>query len=539
MHGGMLERDRSVGWRTGSARVPLSGETTDGGQGSLCDDVIHDRHRIGTIRRIGALLAAMRCQLKRKPRDYPLLATVALVACGCAAVPDVDEQIAEATSKSAARPLILGADGTLNVVQSQRTLGTLATDSAADALLERHLAIEQAVAGTPLTSGNATELLRDGAGTFAAVFEAIAQARHHINLEYYTLEDVEYSGRKLSDLLLEKRRAGVAVNIIYDSYGSSDTPGEFFDKLKSAGVNLLSFRPVNPLEAVAEGYSPNDRNHRKIMIVDGKIAIVGGVNLATYYQSKTPGGSSESSGNSAEEDQAAKKDEPEDWQDLSIRIEGRAVAQLQGLFLGHWQSEGGPALDRSTFYPKLRTVGDQIIRIIGSSPQQDFSRYYLTLISAIRSAERRIWLTTAYFVPTFEEKHALIAAAERGVDVRLILPAVSDASQAVAVAHSHYGDLLEAGVKIYEIEHVILHSKMVTIDGVWSAVGSSNFDHRSVLFNDEVEAIILGRKTARELEKVFEQDQASARAIKLEEWERRPVTDRFTDFLQRTLQYVL
>ena len=497
------------------------------------------RFRIGTIRRTGTLLAAMRCHSgvgEGKPRNCALLAIFLLTAGGCSTIPDVDEQIAEATSTSAASPLILGADGTLNVVQTQRTLGNLATDAAADTLLERHLAIEQAVARTPLTSGNATELLRDGDGTFAAVFEAITQARHHINLEYYTLEDVEYSGGKLSELLLEKRKAGVAVNIIYDSYGSSNTPGAFFDKLESAGVNLLAFRPVNPLEAVAEGYSPNDRNHRKIMIVDGKVAIVGGVNLATYYQSKTPGDGSGSS--AAEKEQAPQQDEP-DWRDLSVRIEGPAVAQLQGLFLGHWRSEGGPPLDQSTFYPKPKAAGDQIIRIIGSSPEQDFSRYYVTLISAIRSAEQRIWLTTAYFVPTFEEKRALIAAAERGVDVRLMLPAVSDASQAVAVARSHYGDLLEAGVKIFEVEHVILHSKAVTIDGVWSAVGSSNFDHRSVLFNDEVEAIVLGRKTARELESVFEQDQASARAINPEEWEKRPITDRITDFFQRSLQYLL
>jgi cardiolipin synthase len=499
-------------------------------------------HRGGTFRRTEALLAAMRRphrHSQRKPRNCALLAIPLLIAAGCSTVPDVDEEIAEATSTTTARPLILGVDGTLNVAQSNRALSSLATDPAADSVLEHHLAIEQAVAGTPLTSGNATELLRDGDGTFAAVFEAIAQARHHINLEYYTLEDVEFSGRRLSDLLLEKRRAGVAVNIIYDSYGSSNTPGAFFEALKSAGVNLLAFHPVNPLEAVADGYSPNDRNHRKIMIVDGEVAIVGGVNLATYYQSKTPGDGSGSAGEAAEKEQGPNKDKPEDWRDLSVRIEGPAVAQLQGLFLGHWQSEGGSLLDQSGFYPKPKTAGDQIIRIIGSSPQQDFSRYYLTLISAIRNAEQRIWLTTAYFVPTFEEKQALIAAAERGVDVRLMLPAVSDASQAVAVAHSHYGDLLEAGVKIFEIEHVILHSKTVTIDGVWSAVGSSNFDHRSVLFNDEVEAIVLGRRTAGELEKVFEQDQATAKEIKLEEWERRPVTNRMTDFFQRSLQYLL
>jgi len=481
----------------------------------------------------------MRCDLgQRKPRSYALLAIFVFAAGGCSTVPDVDEEIAQATSTTTARPLILGADGTLSVTQSSRALGTLAIDAGADAVLDHHLAVEQAVAGTPLTSGNATTLLRDGDGTFAAVFDAIAAARHHINLEYYTLEDVAFSGRKLSELLLEKRRAGVAVNIIYDSYGSLDTPGAFFETLKTAGVNLLAFHPVNPLEAVAEGYSPNDRNHRKIMIVDGKVAIVGGVNLATYYQSKTPGDGSGSRGDAAAKE-TPKSDEPKDWRDLSVRIEGPAVAQLQGLFLGHWRSEGGPALDQTGFYPKPRTAGDQIIRIIGSSPQQDYSRYYLTLVSAIRSAERRIWLTTAYFVPTFEEKHALIAAAERGVDVRLMLPAVSDASQAVAVAHSHYGDLLEAGVKIYEIEHVILHSKTVTIDGVWSAIGSSNFDHRSVLFNDEVEAVVLGRKTAAELEAVFEEDQRSAKQITLEEWSQRPLTERVTDFFQRTWQYLL
>ncbi len=237
-------------------------------------------------------------------------------------VPDVDDQIAQATSTTTSRSLILGTDGTLTVAQRHRTLANLATGSEADAVLENHLAVEQAIAGTPLTSGNATKLLRDGDGTFAAVFEAIAQARHHINLEYYTLEDVEHDGRTLSELLLEKRRAGVAVNVIYDSYGSSNTPDEFFETLKSAGVNLLEFRPVNPLEAIAEGYSPNDRNHRKIMIVDGEVALVGGVNLATYYQSKTPG--SGSSGEMAEQapEQAPQKDEPDDWRDLSVRIEG-------------------------------------------------------------------------------------------------------------------------------------------------------------------------------------------------------------------------
>ncbi|WP_162917031.1 phospholipase D-like domain-containing protein [Dongia deserti] len=410
-------------------------------------------------------------------------------------------------------------------------MSSIGGDTEQDALLERHLEVEQALAGIPLTVGNATGLLRDGDGTFAAVFEAIESARDHVNLEYYTFEDVVFDGTRLSDLLIAKRRAGVAVNVIYDSYGSSTTPGGFFRRLKDAGVNLLEFRPVNPLEAAASGYSPNDRNHRKIMIVDGRIAVIGGVNLATYYQSKTPGS------DGTDREAQAGDGRPNTWRDLSIRIEGPAVAQLQGLFLGHWRSEGGPKLSQENFFPKLPARGSEIVRIIGSSPQQDTSRYYVTLISAIRHAERRIWLTTAYFVPTFEERRELMAAAERGVDVRLVLPAVSDAPQAVAVARSHYSDLLEAGVRIFEIDHVILHSKAVTIDGVWSAVGSSNLDHRSVLFNDEVDAIVLGRKAARSLEQILGENQT--KEIKLTDWKKRPLTDRLSELFHRTWQYFL
>jgi cardiolipin synthase len=180
-----------------------------------------------------------------------------------------------------------------------------------------------------------------------------------------------------------------------------------------------------------------------------------------------------------------------------------------------------------------------MIRIIGSSPEQEVSHYYVTAISAIRNADRRVWLTTAYFVPTFEEKHALEDAAERGVDVRLMLPAVSDAGTAIAVAHSHYSDLLESGVRIFELGGVVLHSKIMTIDGVWSAIGSSNFDHRSVLFNDEVDAVILGSQTAEGLETIFAEDQKAAKEIKLGEWSKRPFTDRLGDFFQRNWQYLL
>lgn len=473
-----------------------------------------------------------------------LSAVILMLATGCAGVPDVDRSLAELEPSAAAKPLVVTADGPLSPRQSAALLADLSDEAGDPALLGRHRAVEEKVAGTPLTAGNATRLLRDGDGTFAAVFEAIEAAKHHINLEYYTLEDVVQDGAHLGDLLIAKRRAGVAVNVIYDSYGSGNTPVEFFDRLKAAGIKVLEFHPANPLDAVAGGYSPNDRDHRKILVVDGRVGIVGGVNLATYYQSKIPGSDAsppQSTKPAAGDEAAAPADTPaaeppQVWRDLSLRIEGPAVAQLQRLFLGHWKSGGGEPIDQAGFFPDLPVRDGEIVRIIGSSPQQQISRFYVTLISAIRSAERRVWLTTAYFVPTDEELEALEEAAERGVDVRLMLPADSDAGEAVAIARSNYADLLEAGVRIYEVKGVVLHSKTVTIDGVWSAIGSSNFDHRSVLFNDEVDAIVLGAEVARGLQQRFSEDQGVAREITLAAWRARPLIDRMSDVFHRPWQ---
>ena len=466
------------------------------------------------------------------------LAALLLAAAGCV-VPDVDRSIAASDVTGLGKPRIVGADGPLTAGQGQVLLISIAGGAGQDELLHRHRAVEEAVAGTPLTAGNATRLLRDGEGAFAAIFKAIHAAKHHINLEYYTLEDVVFDGERLSDVLIAKRTVGVAVNVIYDSYGSSNSPVEFFDRLRDAGVSVLEFHPANPMEAVAGGYSPNDRDHRKIMVADGRIAIVGGVNLATYYQSKIPGSEPADAQPKAGAANPMVAAPPEVWRDVALRIEGPAVAQLQRLFLGHWQSGGGPKLDQAGFFPDLPVKDGEIIRIIGSSPQQEISRYYVTLISSMRNAEQRIWLTTAYFVPTSEELETLTDAAERGIDVRLMLPANSDAAPAMAVARSHYSDLLESGVRIFEIDGIILHSKTVTIDGVWSAIGSSNFDHRSVLFNDEVDAIVLGTDTARDLEERFEEDRKVAKEIDLEIWRERPLRDRIGDFIQRTGQSLL
>lgn len=440
------------------------------------------------------------------------IAMLGLLAC-CTGAPDGHKALAEAQAQSAAAPKVVGPRGALSMAESEELLKDIGAGDA----MQRHLKVEQAIAETPLTEGNATRILRDGKQTFAAVFAAIEAARHHVNLEYYILEDITDGRRSLSQLLLKKRRAGVQVNVIYDSFGSAKTPMAFFDRLEKGGVKLVKFNPVNPLES-KKGYEPLDRDHRKILVVDGRVAILGGINLATDYQSSGPGRSG-----------AGEGQENDYWRDTDIELRGPAVAQVQKLFLEHWKQQKGPKLDERGFYPKQGRTGTELVRIIGSTPDKEVPRYYVTLLSALRSARKNVFLTAAYFFPTDEQVDDLVAAARRGVDVQLILPDKSDASIAITVQHSHYKKLLKAGVRIFETHGIVQHSKTVTVDGVWSVVGSSNIDQRSVVYNDESDVVVVGEKTAAALEALFKSDSAQAEEITLDSWARRPLAEKVKD----------
>ncbi len=458
-------------------------------------------------------------------RPVAAASLIAVLLSGCATVPQVSPaighpEIAEPTQ-------ITGARGPLSDAQIKTLIDRLTIGPTDDALLRRHLAIEQAVSSTPLVAGEQTQLLRDGVQTFAAMFAAIKSAKTQIDLEYYILENVESDGVRLSDLLLAKRREGVEINIIYDSYGSGDTPKAFFETLKAAGIRLVEYNPVDPLKAKT-GYAPNQRDHRKILVVDGTTAIVGGVNLSTTYQPNSLGKSGNVDGQP-----------PEHWRDTDLMIKGPAAAQLQALFVEHWRQQHGPAFAGPEAFPPPPSAGGAVVRILGSSPQTAEPLYYVTLISAIRSAQKSITASAAYFAPTSDEMHALIQAARRGVDVRLLLPDRSDSALSLAVGHSHYSDLLKAGVKIYETHNLVLHSKTVVIDGVWSVVGSSNFDHRSVIFNDEVDAVVLGGDTAAQLQAMFDDDYKSASQIDPATWAKRPVSARLNEVYARVWQKLL
>ena len=452
-----------------------------------------------------------------------LLAALVSALSACA-VPNVNG--VAATSPSGPQTLI-GAHGPLSATRSREILDTLKRQSPDSDILDRHLAIEQAVTGVPLIAGNRTAILHDGGETFSAMFDAIRNAQAAVNLEFYTFEDVESGGEHLGALLVAKRAQGVAVNILYDSYGSVDTPPEFLKSLRAAGCLVLQYNPIDPLHSRG-AYLPNDRDHRKLLIVDGLTAFVGGVNLYTGYQ-----------GHPHSELVGSGGDTGVFWHDTDLEIEGPAVAALQQLFVQHWADQGGPPLDQSTFFPPLRREGNEVLHVLGSTPSQPVPAYYATILSAITNAEQRIWLTTAYFVPTEDELDDLKSAARRGVDVRLMLPSQSDSPSAFDVGRSHYDDLLEAGVKLYEIQNEVLHSKTATIDSVWSTIGSSNFDHRSVLFNDEVDVVVLGRATAAQLEAEFQADEAKSRMIDATTWSHRPFEERIRELFARLWQSML
>ncbi len=373
--------------------------------------------------------------------------------------------------------------------------------------LERHSAVVESVTESPLTKGNKVTLLIDGTATYAAMFKAIEKAKDHINIETYILEDDEV-GRKFTDLLLRKQAEGVQVNIIYDSVGSIKTPESFFGRLRERGIQVVEFNPVNPLKDNGEWFLIHP-DHRKILIADGKVAILGGINISKVYSGRPSGG---------------EKIEGESlpWRDTDVQIEGPAVTEAQKLFLETWLKQQGPQLAEHRYLPDQKEAGKALVRVVGSTPGQSNRITFIVYVSAITFAENSIHLTNAYFIPDDQILAAFTDAARRGVDVKIILPASSDSSFAISAAQYNYSELLQAGVKIYERRNALLHAKTAVIDGVWSTVGSTNLDYWSLLSNDEVNAVILSREFAVEMEVMFAGDLAESDRILSDTWDNRP-----------------
>jgi cardiolipin synthase len=440
----------------------------------------------------------------------------------CSSLPVINPDLAPAPS----RPQVDGARGPLSTARSREILARLERAAPATNIFERHLALEQAVSDSPLLAGNRVRLLEDGPDTYRAMFAAIQAARDHINLETYILEDDEV-GQRFADALIGKQRQGVQVNLIHDSVGTIGTPPEFLQRLRDAGIRTLEFNPVNPLTAKA-GWDVNRRDHRKLLIADGRSVFLGGINISSVY-----------SGGSFSRGSKIRPDGKLPWRDTDLQIEGPVVAEFQKMFLDTWRKQKGEPLAPRDFFPTLHAQGSEVVRAIASSPDDPASQIYLTLISAINSAETEILLTNAYFVPDPQLREALKAAAARGVDVRLVLPGSTDSALVFHAGRSNYDDLLGAGVRIFERRKALMHSKTALIDGVWSTVGSTNLDWRSFLHNDEVNAVVLGAGFGDTLRAAFERDIANSEEITLEQWRGRSIDLRVMETFSRLWQYWL
>ena len=457
---------------------------------------------------------------------FGLLSMVAsvLLAAGCATLPDTDAMLAR---HQAQEVQFENARGPLSKRQGAAVLAELQRKSGDIDILEKQIALEQAIAGSPLLLGNKVTLLLDGPATYAAMFSAIRAARDHINIETYIIEDDDI-GRQFSDVLLEQQARGVQVNMIYDSFGSSNTPKAFFQRLIDGGIAVVEFNPVNPMAARGQ-WLINNRDHRKLLVVDGKVAFLGGINISSVYSS----GSQVGMRRDVPAPAHVQGEGTGPWRDTDLQLEGPVVGELQKLFMDSWQKQHAPDLLPRDYMPALVTTGNDITRVMASSSDDPYSLMYLTLISAIGNAEREIHLTNAYFVPDEQLLRALKDAAGRGVDVRLILPSHSDSALVFHAGRSHYAELLDGGVKLYERNAALLHAKTAVIDGVWSTVGSTNLDWRSFLDNDEVNAVVIGREFGQRMNAVFAADQAASVAIEPEQWARRGLVLRVKEWFAR------
>lgn len=445
---------------------------------------------------------------------------------GCASLPDVRTMV-KAPESHAVK--FENSQGELPVSTSKGILEQLKTEVGNLDILQKHLALEQAInPEKPLVLGNKLTLLQDGPSTYKAMFLAIRNARDHINLETYIFEDGKI-GEKFVSLLLDKQAQGVQVNIIYDSVGSLSTPKEFFQRLASKDIQILEFNPVNPFAPNSKTWRLNNRDHRKLLIVDGRIAFVGGINISNAY----------SSGSFSHGSSKKNKANEFGWRDTHIEISGPAVAEFQKLFLNTWQRQRGAALPARNYFPQISKQGNEIVRAIGSVANDPDSPIYLTLLSAINHAEQQAHFTNAYFVPNPALIDALTGAAARGVDVKLILPSQSDSWIVFNAGRSHYTKLLRAGVKIHERRGAVMHAKTATIDGVWSTIGSTNLDWRSFLHNDEINAVVLGHDFTHQMEAMFAKDLQQSDQIFLNKWQRRPIIWRFKEWLSRLPEYWL
>ncbi len=359
--------------------------------------------------------------------------------------------------------------------------------------------------GGVLTGNNTVEIIADTLLTQQRIEEAILGSQQTLDLEYYIWQP-DRTGTRVRDMLIERAKAGVKVRFLYDSLGSMTLNRKFLAPMTEAGIQVVSFLPGSSFR---ERWSLNNRCHRKIVIVDGTVGFTGGMNIGDEYL-----GANADIGY---------------WRDTHLRMEGPAVWQLQQVFAEDWFYSTGEELTEDALFPPPPRSGQGIAQVVSGGPDGVREPFHTLTFAAINEAQQSITIATSYFAPTFPLVMALETAAARGIKVRIMVAGNSVYPWTVWVGRSFYDSLLRAGVEIYEYQKGIMHSKTLTIDGVWSLVGTANFDYRSMLLNFEVALALYGEGYARVLEEQFQADLEHCRTIRLSEWDQRSLSRVFVE----------
>lgn len=462
----------------------------------------------------------------RRWRWWAALAVLITVAGSCATVLPARET-GRAAAPERSRVTVHGAAGPVSATQEAKALNALAAEGEVD-LMRTHLQVLTAAGEVDLYRGNQARLLVDGPATFGAMKAAIGKARRRVMLESYIVEDQGVAA-EIAALLLRKAAQGVRVTMVYDAVGSISTPDAFFKGLNDGGVATCAFNPVNPTKR--PGYwGINHRDHRKLLVVDDEVAFTGGINISRVYGS--------GSGSFLRRKAPPRDDPLEDgWRDTQIEIRGPAVAAMVDLYTATWRDQGckgelGPAAPPSA----AREPGERIVKLLASDPRDEVNRIYTTLLGAVQASRRSVHLTMAYFAPGDDFVDALCDAAKRGVQVALVLPGRSDFALVLHAGRSYYTRMLECGIKLHEMERAVMHSKTAVIDGVFSTVGSSNLDWRSLVSNSELNAIVLGEDFGAQLEALFIKDRAASVAVEPDQWRQRGLKQRALELVGRAAQ---
>ena len=367
--------------------------------------------------------------------------------------------------------------------------------------------------GSPVVGGNRVDILLNGEEIFPVKLAAIRSARRSINYAQYVFEDGK-PAEEIAAALAERCRAGVQVNVLLDAVGALAMPGELRTEMAAAGCRVEAFRPLNPF--TLDRF--NNRNHRRILVVDGVVGVTGGSGISGKWSGdgKQPG----------------------HWRDTDARIEGPVVEQLQGAFAENWLEATGVAIGGPAYFPRRRldSKGDVDAQVVRSSPAGGSTAMYTVFLLALSSARQSIHITNPYFVPDEKMISTLLDAARRGVKVVLLIPGAIDHNLVRQASRSEFGRLLKGGVLIHEYKPALLHAKTMVIDGIWATVGSTNLDHRSFALNEELNVVVYDSDVASQLENVFDRDLANSRQVTYQDWSHRSLINRFLELLSWPLR---